>query len=263
VLLSLAAGCVRDTRGPVTVEAAAAAGFPLTGIWVEPQEMTPEMIRRTKAALDATGVGVLDVEVVRLGDGRDPSAWQPCIDVGGALGAQAVLAVGTDPDRSATVAGFRALCEAAAEVGMRAVLEPMLFMSVKTLAEALSVLAEVDHPAGGVLVDGLHLARFGATPADVAAVDPHLRPYAQLCDAPANGPAPDDLRELVREALDLRSCPGDDGLPVAELARAYPAGTPFSLEIRSAALVSGFPDPVERSRHIFTTTTAWAIANGL
>jgi sugar phosphate isomerase/epimerase len=258
MLLSLAAGAVLDTRGPATVLAASAAGFPLTGIWVEAGELDSAATRATRSALDETGVRVLDVEVVRLGDGTDATAWQPCIEVGGALGARAVLCVGTAADRAATVHAFGLVCEAADAVGMRAVLEPMLFMTVRTLDEAVSVVTEVDHRAGGVLVDALHLTRWGGTPTDVAAVDPALRPYAQLCDGPAAGPSPDDVRGLVHEALDLRTCPGEGEMPVAELAAAYPPGTPFSLEIRSADLIERFPDPVERSRHIFTLTSAWA-----
>ncbi len=258
MLLSLAAGAVLDTRGAATIRAAATAGFPLTGLWVEGGELDDRAITAARHALDETGVGVLDVEVVRLGDGADPAAWRPCIEVGGALGARAVLCVGTSADRAATVDAFGRVCEAAAAVGMRAVLEPMLFMTVRTLDEAVAVVDEVGHPAGGVLIDALHLARWGGTPADVAAVDPARRPYAQLCDGPAMGPARDDIRGLVHEALDLRTCPGEGEMPVAELAAAYPAGTPFSLEIRSAALIERWPDPVDRARQIFTVTSAWA-----
>src|SRR4051794_1745455 len=103
MLLSLAAGAVLDTRGAATVSAASAAGFPLTGIWVEPGELDGAAVEATRSALDETGVGVLDVEVVRLGDGTDAGMWQPCIEVGGALGARAVLCVGTSPERAATV----------------------------------------------------------------------------------------------------------------------------------------------------------------
>jgi hypothetical protein len=83
----------------------------------------------------------------------------------------------------------------------------------------------------------------------VAAVDPARLPYVQLCDAPASAP-----EQLVVEALDGRLTLGAGELPVGELVDVLPARTALSLEIRSAALRSAYPDPTDRARHVLETT---------
>ena len=85
-------------------------------------------------------------------------------------------------------------------------------MSVSSLRQSIDILDRVDRPNGGVLIDGLHLARTGGTPADVAAVAPARLAYAQLCDAPAEAP-----ENAYADALDGRSTLGDGGLPISAL----------------------------------------------
>ena len=85
--------------------------------------------------------------------------------------------------------------------------------------------------------------------ADVAAIEPNRLPYVQLCDAPAV--APDDL---YTEAVDGRLLLGQGELPIRELVAALPDRTALSMEIRSAALRSAFPDPVERARRVLETS---------
>jgi sugar phosphate isomerase/epimerase len=128
----------------------------------------------------------------------------------------------------------------------------MAFMSIRDLPQATAVLDGVDRPNASVLIDNLHLARTGGTVADVAAIDPARLPYVQLCDAPAS--APD---HLIVEALDGRLMLGAGELPVNELVDVLPAHTALSLEIRSAALRSAYPDPTDRARHVLETTHAF------
>jgi sugar phosphate isomerase/epimerase len=125
----------------------------------------------------------------------------------------------------------------------------MAFMSIRDLPQAIAVLDAVDRPNASVLIDNLHLARTGGTVADVAAVEPGRLPYVQLCDAPASAP-----EQLVVEALDGRLTLGAGELPVSDLVDALPAHTALSLEIRSAHLRSAIPDPIDRARHVLSTT---------
>ena len=159
--------------------------------------------------------------------------------------------ISQDPDRARTTDQYRALCEHGAAIGVRPVLEFMRFMAVATLADALEVVTAADVPAAGILVDALHLHRCGLTPDDVAALDPHLLPYAQLCDAPAAIPPPE---LLVDDALHRRLLPGDGDLPLAELVAAFEPDVPFSMEIRSASLAADHPDPNDRAVAVATAT---------
>jgi len=113
--------------------------------------------------------------------------------------------------------------------------------------------SDAGHAAGAVLVDALHLDRGAGTPAEVAALDPTLLPYAQLCDAPATRP-PDD--GLIDEALNGRLLPGDGDLPLAALIDAFAPTTPFSMELRSAALRNAYPDAVDRAAVVLTASRA-------
>jgi sugar phosphate isomerase/epimerase len=242
--LSLAAGTLIEFSPVETVRAAAVAGFDAAGIWIDLATWTDATTSEVRSALDGTGIDAVDAEVCVLLADRSADDGRRMLDIAAAVGAENLLVVSRDPDRRRTIEQFAELCEHGAAVGVRPVLEFMRFMTVRTLADAVEVVAAAGHPSGGVLVDSLHLSRCGLTPADVSAVDPKLLPYAQLCDAPAEVP-PEEL--LVREALDGRLLPGDGALPLAELIAVFGADVPFSMELRSAGLRERYPDPVDRA----------------
>jgi sugar phosphate isomerase/epimerase len=174
------------------------------------------------------------------------------IEAAATVGARNLLVVsrGVDDDRFAE--RFGELCDLAAPHDIGCSIEFLAFMSVSSLGQSIDILDRVNRPNGGVLIDGLHLARTGGTPAEVASVAPARLAYAQLCDAPAE--APDDA---YADALDGRSTLGGGGLPIRALVDALPDHTALSMEIRSAALRSAFPDPADRARQVLDTTNAW------
>jgi sugar phosphate isomerase/epimerase len=141
---------------------------------------------------------------------------------------------------------------------MRAVFEFLMISAVRTLDEAAAIVRDVAHPAAGVLVDALHLQRGGATPAAVAALDPAWLPYAQLCDAPFVLPAD---ATYLSDAVDGRCAPGEGELPLRELLLALPAGIPQSLEVRSLAYRTRYPDPVQRARAVLEQTRRFLAAD--
>lgn len=251
-LTSLAAGTVPEIGPAETVSVAAMAGFAAAGIWVDLATWTAEVTADVCRRLDDTGLAALDAEVIRLRADRDLADARRVLDLAAAVGARFGLVVSQDPDLGRTAAQYAELCEYGVAVGVRPVLEFMRFMTVRTLPEAVDVVARGGHPAGAVLVDALHLDRGGDGPAAVAALDPALLPYAQLCDAPATHPPADGL---VVEALDGRLLPGDGDLPLDNLIAALPAEAPFSMELRSAVLRTGHPDPAERARVVLAATT--------
>ncbi len=255
--ISFASGIVPEFGPLQTIRAAAAGGFDATGLWIEPPSWTPQMQRDCKAALADTGLDLLDVEVVWLKPGPlDPDHLR-CIDIGAELGARHVLVVSSDPDMGASAAKLAQLCHHAAASGMRVCLEFGLFTEVRTIAQALAVIADAGHPLAALLVDPLHLARSGGTPADVAAVPPHLLPYAQFCDAVAIGPAANDPQGIIREAIDERLQLGEGALPLAALLETLPKDIPLSIELRSKPLRDGWPDAGARALVTAQATRAW------
>ena len=205
-----------------------------------------------------SGLVCLDIELVRIVPGAFRDRWRRVVDIGATIGAHNLLVLVDDPDPSSATATFAELCDRCQHAGMRACLEFMAFTAVRSLDEALAIVGGAGHPAGAVLLDNLHLARTGATPHDVAGLDPALLPYAQWCDAPAGPPVDGSVDALRTEALDGRTCPGEGGLPVGAFVRALPPELPLALEIRSAAYVARHPDPVDRARAILERSQAAA-----
>jgi sugar phosphate isomerase/epimerase len=258
-LLSLAAGTMLDV-GPVeAVNVAQISGWPAVGLWYDPDTWEPRTTSAVRRRLEADGMLALDIEPIILmpaqaGSGAVlPDFAMRMLEVGGAVGARHVLVASRDPDTVRVTAALRRLCEVAEPLGMRVVLEFLPIMAVRTLADAVAIVTEVDHPAAGVLVDALHLERSGGSPGEVRSVSRHLLPYAQLCDVAPEVPA--DLGGLLDEALRGRLLPGDGVAPLTELVSALPAGCPLSLEMRSRTLMRDFPDPVERGRVVLAATT--------
>ena len=116
------------------------------------------------------------------------------------------------------------------------------FAPINTINNLASALAAIDHIGKGrarVLIDAMHLFRSGGSVADVAALDPDLIGYAQLCDVPLV--APEDV-PYFQEATLERMVPGMGELPLAEWIAALPADLPISIEVPMIeALVAGLP----------------------
>jgi len=80
--------------------------------------------------------------------------------------------------------------------------------------------------AAHILIDPMHFIRGGEQIANLAALEPELVSYFQLCDVPLVGEG-----EYMEEALYCRLPQGDGELPLAEIVRALPEGAVISMEI--------------------------------
>lgn len=245
-LVSLAAGTVLDLDPAGTVDAAAAAGYDAAGIWFDPATWTAATTSGVARRLAATGITPLDIEPVILGRGADPG--DALVDTAAELGVRHVLVASGPAERATVVQRFGELCDRAAPGGVVVVLEFLPIFSVGTLTDAVGVVTEADRPNGAVLVDTLHLARSGGSPDDLGHVPARLLPYLQVADAPTEPPGA-DRTALRDEALHGRLLPGEGALPLGATLAAVP-DVPLSLELRSAALLSRFPDPTERARAV-------------
>jgi len=249
--VSLAAGCVPEASPPETVTAAAGAGFDASGVWYDAATWSPAVAAEVRRRLDDTGLAALDLEVARLRPELDRDGLARLVDAAADVGAANILCISLDEDHARTSDHLAAVCAMAASAGITVVLEFMRFTAVHTLAEAVTVVRRTGAANAGVLVDALHLDRCGDGPADVAALEPALFPYLQLCDAVAVSPPADGL---IAEALDGRLLPGEGALALGALLDAVGPETPVSVELRSAALRTGFHDPLDRARVIAAAT---------
>jgi sugar phosphate isomerase/epimerase len=241
------------------IDAAVGAGFDavclrlLPGGRVDPTRTDPGPLAEISSRLAHHGVGVIDVEVIRLRPSLDLDAIAPAIEAAATIGARHLLAIGEDGEDEQLAEQLHALCLRAAPVGLRPMLEFIPFTVVRTVEQAAAIVRAADHPAAGVLVDPLHLQRSGGSPAHVKALaesHPELFPYAQFCDARRATGA-----DLYQEAVTDRLFPGDGELPLRELLDALPAQAPLSVETPVKAL-AGLP-PRERVARAGTAVRRW------
>jgi sugar phosphate isomerase/epimerase len=225
-----------EVEPPAFVELAAQAGFAAVSLMIQfprsypaafPMAGDTPMRRETKRRLDATGVTLFDAATCRLEPGSSVEDFKALVDSAAYLGARRVDVNGNDPDPARLADRFGALCALCAQQGLGVGLEFMMSTQVKTLDDALAVIARAGAGNAAVTVDALHLARSGGSPADIAALDPARVSYVQLCDGPAGPPADG----YAREAAGQRLLPGDGELPVRALVDA--AGPEVALGVEA------------------------------
>lgn len=247
-----------DVAPPDLVRLAAVAGFATVGLRIAPVTPSEEtwpvwpgspMMAETLRRCADTGVSVHGVEAIALGPDSDLTRATPVIETAAALGAQYVNVICDDPDTSRFSDRFASLVSFGRAGGVRPVIEFCAYRPVRHLAGAVAVV--VNSGGGGILLDTLHIQRCGVSAAEIAAVDPALLGYLQLCDAPLESPhglrlsgalprgqqakAGDDA---ILEARAMRLLPGDGELPLAEILEVLPPGMIVSVEAPSAVALA-------------------------
>src|SRR3954463_2849194 len=129
---SLAHLTVLSLPPPEMVRVAARTGYRTVGlrlIAVTPETpgyplMTDQaMMRETKAAMADTGVGVFDIEFVKITPEIDVAALEPFLAAGAELGAKCVITSPYDPDLTRLADRLAAFGNLAAQYRLQTVLE--------------------------------------------------------------------------------------------------------------------------------------------
>lgn len=224
---------------PEAVRIAAANGYPYIGLrlWPNapgaPQQFLIdrlEVLKETQAAMVDTGVGIFDVEIIRIGETFDAHTWDALYDACAALKAKAILVAGDDPDEARLTANYARLCELMQPYGLTADLEFMPWTEVKDAKSALRIVRNAGTPANaGILVDALHFGRSTTTLDDIRAIPRGLLHYAQICDAVAGTHF--STEQMIHTARCERLLPGDGTIDIAGLFDALPADLPVSVEV--------------------------------
>lgn len=224
---------------PEAIRVAAQTGYAYVGLrlWPNaagaPQQFLigqPEVLRETVAAQRDTGVGVFDLEIIRIGEHFDPHTWDALYDAGAALNAKAILVAGDDADEARLTAHYARLCEVMKPYGMTADLEFMPWTAVPDARSALRIVHNAGKPANaGILVDALHFARSATTLDDIRAIPRELLHYAQICDAEAGTHF--TTEQMIHTARCERLLPGDGNIDLKGLFDALPADLPLSVEV--------------------------------
>ena len=240
---SLAALTVLELAPPEMIELAARCGYDKVGLRLLPATPggiayrlmdDPPLLRETLQRLQSTGVTVADLEVVAFRPETDVASFTPFFETGARLGARHILVAAYDPDLARFSNRYRQVCEAAATYGLTSDLEFMPWTTVPDLRTAMRIVAGIDHPAAGILVDALHFDRSQSALADLRTVAAERLHYWQLCDGPAERPV--TTEQLIRAAREERMFPGEGGIDLIGLARAMPDSLTISIEVPTAQL---------------------------
>lgn len=184
--------------------------------------------RELKAALAANGVSIALGENLLVQAEADMRAfWLSELELFAELGVTRINSVSFEPELQRNIDQYGRLAEIAAGFGIKALLEFVPIFGVPDIPTALTVIDKVGHPNLGMIVDTMHVARSGASAADLAALPAELVGYIQLCDAPFVAEIPDYMYEAMFE----RKVPGEGELPLADYLRALPYDRIVSLEV--------------------------------
>lgn len=229
------------------VRIAAAQGYAFVGLrlWPNapgaPQQHLlgqPAAQRETLAALRDTGVGVFDLEIIRIDADFDPQRWTALYDIGAALGARAILVAGDDRDEARLTQNYARLCEAMQPFGLTADLEFMPWTAVPNAQAALRIVRNAGAPANaGILVDAIHFGRSATTLDDIRAIPRRLLHYAQICDCAAGTDF--TTEQMIHTARAERLLPGAGTVDLQGLFAVLPADLPISVEVINLALEQG------------------------
>jgi sugar phosphate isomerase/epimerase len=214
---------------PQAIGIAAELGYAYVGLRVQPngpgapyQTLIGDaaVLRETQAVMRDTGVGVYDLEIIRIGEHFNVADHAALMDIGQTLGAKAVLVAADDTHESRLADPF----------GLTGDLEFMPWTAVKDAKAAMRVIDLAGRPSNaGVLVDALHFGRSTTSFADIAAIPRELLHYAQMCDATTGLNFTHE--QLIHTARQERLLPGEGNIDLQGLFATLPQDLPVSVEI--------------------------------
>lgn len=189
--------------------------------------------RETRAAMADRGVRISVVSGFSLRADADVRDMAAEMDIAAELGAAQLGTVGMDRNLARAHDQLAALTEMATARGMQVVLDYAPHQAIGDLASAMAALRHTGSPNALLSLDAMHVFRSGGTAAEIAALDPALIGYAQVCDAPRRAPHADYSRETMFERL----VPGEGDAPLSEFVAALPADVAIGVEVPNLAAV--------------------------
>lgn len=256
--LSLSFLTLHDVAPPEAVHAAAEAGFQKLGLRLlpaNPQAETPyplltddRLLSETLSAMSDTGVQVADIEMVRLNANTTQNDYAALLVRAAVLGAKNILVVGDDQDESRLTEKYAEFAAVAAGYDLNAALEFMPYTGVPDLAVARRILDKINAPNATIIIDALHVHRSGTTNAEIADLPLNQIGYGQLCDGPV--PFDPSREELTRIARTARNFPGEGGINLIEMVKAFPPDLLISVEVPDVEFAQK-ATPVKRAKRAY------------
>jgi sugar phosphate isomerase/epimerase len=214
--------------------------------------------RDTIAALRNHGVSISVGEGFIARPQKDIADSVPDLDLMRELGAERVNLVSIDSDLSRAFDQCARFADLATARGLIATLEYLPGLAIGNLKTAVAAVRHAANPNFRVLVDAMHFFRSGSKPAELAALDPTLIGYVQLCDVPLVS----KYEDYAYEARFDRLAPGKGELPLLDLLAAVPRELVVGLETPMLREAEAGIGPKERlSGAIQATRDLLALSN--
>lgn len=236
---SLAHLTILDAPPPELIRIAARTGYDFVGLRLIPLGLPGEtayaphedvaMRRDIKAAIDATGVQLLDVELARILEAPLPDSYLPALETAAELGARQVLSSVWMHDRNQVIERFARLCEVAKPLGLTVNLEFVSSTEWDTLDGALDVVTSSGQDNVGIMVDTLHFHRSGAAIEQLDRVPAAWANFAHVCDDRAVVPA--TIEEARRTMREERLYPGEGAVDIAGILGRLPQSIVCAIEL--------------------------------
>jgi sugar phosphate isomerase/epimerase len=187
----------------------------------------PQLRREMIAAMNDTGVSISLGEGCTIRPDNGAKAYAGDLDLFHELGVTRINTVSMDPDKARSFDEFATLAEMAAERGMVTTTELAPSLTVADLPTALEAVRHVGRPDFRLLIDTMHVIRSGATPQDLAAIDPALIDYVQVSDS-LRTPR---FASYFEESMFERIVPGEGELGLREFLAVLPADRVHAIEM--------------------------------
>lgn len=223
----------------------------VTGGDAWPLASDAKLLRETKEALAAFGVGLLDIELVRLQPETIIADLEPTIAVAAELGARHVLTQAHDSDWARLVHNFGSLCDLLAKYELTADIEFLTWTANRGVTETMQLLQSANRANVGIAVDTLHFHRSDCGFEDLRAVPPEWLHFIQISDGPQVGP--DSVEGLIFAARQDRLNPGEGQLDLAGIIRELPSDIIVAIEIPNSAAAVRITNE-ERARRALDAT---------
>ncbi|MFZ3271583.1 MAG: TIM barrel protein [Mycobacterium sp.] len=186
-----------------------------------------QLRRELLAAMDDRGVSISLGEGLLIAPGVDIRSYAADLDIMAGLRIPRINTVSLEPDRARTFDELAGLTALAAERGIATCIEPVVGLSIADLPTALAAVTYVDRDEISLLIDTMHVSRFGASADDLRSLPPQRIGYIQLCDTTLQP----RMKNYAEEAMYERLAPGEGELPLADILAALPDDRVVGLEV--------------------------------
>jgi sugar phosphate isomerase/epimerase len=206
------------------------AGFaPLKALDYQPYSLRddPRLRQDLLAAMEDHDVSISLGEGLLIAPGLDVRSYADDLDIMAELRIPRINTVSLEPDRARTFDELAALTALAAERDIATCVEPVVGLSIADLPSALAAVEYVDRDEISLLIDTMHVARFGATADDLRSVPAQRIGYIQLSDTTLQP----RMKIYAEEAMYERMTPGEGELPLADMLAALPDDRVVGLEV--------------------------------